>query len=121
MTKESDWQAESELALDCIRSYPAGIAQSDLWREINLDSRECSRILKRLEDEGLIERTELKKDGIRTYLVKPAHKSVKSTDLSLLMAGDAIIPCVACDEECEATKCPMLEDWIYELVFSEMD
>ncbi|MDO5844354.1 MAG: MarR family transcriptional regulator [Methanocorpusculum sp.] len=119
MTKETE-QEQNELALKCIRSYPEGIAQSDLWKEIDVDSRTCSRILKRLETDGLIERFEYKKDKTRTYLIKPAKKSAVF-DVSLLMAGDKIIPCVACDEECDVSKCPMLEDWVYELVFSEME
>jgi hypothetical protein len=48
-------------------------------------------------------------------------KTEKTIDPMLLMAGEAIVPCVACDEECNVEHCKMLEDWVYELVFSEME
>ena len=121
MTKETEAQEQNDLALNCIKAHAEGIAQSDLWKEIDVDSRTCSRILKRLEDAGLIQRTEFKKDKSRTFLIKAVKKASDKFDVSLLMAGDTIIPCVACEEECDVSKCSMLEDWVYELVFTEME
>lgn len=103
-----------------IREKPDGAYQSELWKDLGVDSRTCSRILKKLEDGGYIEREECKKDGTRTYLVRMV-KTEKTIDPMLLMTGEAIVPCVACDEECNVEHCKMLEDWVYELVFSEME
>ena len=112
---------ESEIAaLAIIRAKPEGILQSDLWKALDVDSRACSRILKKLEDGGFITRTDFRKDGCRTYLVQLVHKEVRIDPL-LLMAGDTIVPCVACDEECDVEHCKVLEDWVYELVFAEME
>jgi len=41
-------------ALKLIQSKPEGILQSELWKELGVDSRKCSRIVKKLEDSGLI-------------------------------------------------------------------
>jgi DNA-binding MarR family transcriptional regulator len=103
-----------------IRTKPDGTFQSELWKNLGVDSRTCSRILKKLEDGGYIEREECKKDGTRTYIVRIV-KTEKTINPMLLMAGKTIVPCVACDEECDVEHCKMLEDWMYELVFSEMD
>ena len=55
-----------EEALKVIQSKPEGVLQSELWKILDVDSRKCSRIVKKLVDTGLIERTEFKKDGIKT-------------------------------------------------------
>ncbi|MEM4946098.1 MAG: winged helix-turn-helix transcriptional regulator, partial [Archaeoglobaceae archaeon] len=34
------------------------ILQKDLWKELKIDSSKCSRILRKLEKEGLIRRVE---------------------------------------------------------------
>lgn len=114
-TEELAQKAERVLAF--LKKSPEGILQSDLWKELEMDSRTCSRILKNLEEAGDVSR-EAVKGG--TFLVKWVKKE-KTIDPMLLMAGDAILPCVACTEECDVPSCKMLEDWIYELVFAEME
>ncbi|MBP7145608.1 MAG: winged helix-turn-helix transcriptional regulator, partial [Methanoculleus sp.] len=47
---------QEEEALKVIQSSRQGVLQSDLWKELEIDSRKCSRIVKRLLDAGLIER-----------------------------------------------------------------
>ncbi len=71
--------------LKLIQSRPEGVLQSDLWKELGVDSRKCSRIVKKLEDSGLIERVEFKKDGIKTYLLRAKRMPVNPKDL---LAGD---------------------------------
>ncbi len=91
-----------------------GIIQSNLWKELEIDSKTCSKVLRVLEDTKRI--TRKKEKG--TYLVK--GKIVpKKFNSSLLMAGNSIVPCVACMEECDVPTCKLLEDWLYDLVFSE--
>lgn len=118
MTSSTEELAQkAEQALTFIKNHPDGIVQSELWKELGIDSRTCSRILKHLEDEGRIMRQAAKGN---TFLVSWV-KTDKKIDLMLIMAGDAILPCVACTEECDVPSCKMLEDWIYELVFAEME
>lgn len=92
-----------------------GVLQSALWKELDIDSRTCSRIVTELETAGRITREKVK----GTYLIRGVEQK-KKINAQLLMAGDSIVPCVACTEECDIPSCKMLEDWIYELVFSEI-
>ncbi|HJJ41736.1 MAG TPA: winged helix-turn-helix transcriptional regulator [Methanocorpusculum sp.] len=120
MMSTEEQEQEINSILEVIKSKPDGIAQSELWKELGIDSKKCSRILKKLEDDKLIKREKYRLGSVSTYLV--TYLSVpKKVDTMLLMAGDSIVPCVACSEECDVLNCQMLEDWIYELVFSEIE
>ncbi len=100
-----------------IKGHREGVLQSELWKMLEIDSRTCSRILKILEEEGKIAREKVKGNTYNITAVN--HERV--IDSALLMAGESIVPCVACTEECDVPNCKLLEDWIYELVFSEME
>ena len=54
-----------EEGLKLIQSRPEGVLQSELWKELGVDSRKCSRIVKKLEECGLIERVSSRKTGSR--------------------------------------------------------
>ena len=99
-------------ALKLIQSNDEGILQSDLWKELGVDSRKCSRIVKKLEEGGLIERIGFKKDGINTYLLRCRQMPVNPCDL---LAGDELIPCICCELECVVEECHPLMDWMYQL------
>ena len=99
-------------ALRLIQSKPEGILQSVLWKELGVDSRKCSRIVKRLEDSGLIERVDFKREGIKTYLLRARQQPVNPSDL---LAGDELIPCIGCELECVVEECHPLMDWMYQL------
>ena len=98
-------------ALKLIQSKPEGILQSELWKELGVDSRKCSRIVKKLEESGLIDRSEFKKDGIKTYLLRAKQMPVNPSDL---LAGDELIPCINCELECIVEECHPLMDWMYQ-------
>lgn len=99
-------------ALKLIQSKPEGILQSELWKELGVDSRKCSRIVKKLEESGLINREDFKKDGIKTYLLRAKQQPVNPGDL---LAGDELIPCIGCELECIVEECHPLMDWMYQL------
>jgi len=101
-----------EEGLKLIQSRPEGFLQSELWKELGVDSRKCSRIVKKLEDNGLINRIEYKKDGVKTYLLRARRQPVNPGDL---LAGDELIPCIGCDLECMVKECHPLMDWMYQL------
>ena len=107
-----------EEALKLIQSKPEGVLQSELWKELGVDSRKCSRIVKKLEELGLIERVEFKKEGIKTYLLKSKKQPVNPCDL---MAGEELIPCIGCEEECIVFECHRLMDWMYQLAIIEAE
>ena len=102
--------------LKLIQSRPEGVLQSDLWKELGVDSRKCSRIVKKLEESGLIERLEFKKDGIKTYLLRSRQQPVNPSEL---LAGDELIPCIGCELECVVEECHPLMDWMYQLAIVE--
>lgn len=104
-------------ALKVIQSRPEGVLQSELWKLLNIDSRKCSRVVRRLADAGLIDRIEFREEGIKTYRLKARQQAA---DPSLLLAGDELIPCIACELDCNVEQCPLLMDWMYELAIAEM-
>jgi Lrp/AsnC family leucine-responsive transcriptional regulator len=101
-----------EEAFKLIQSRPEGVLQSELWKELGVDSRKCSRIVKKLDENGLIDRVEYRKDGIKTYLLRAKSKPVNPCDL---LAGDELIPCIGCDLECIVEECHPLMDLMYQL------
>lgn len=130
MAKTVDYTELDAAAMEIISSSQKGVLQNDLWKELTISSRDCTRLILRLQEEGLVTRTEDKNKGSRTYRITAVTKTVpkkeivepvKETDNTmLLMAGDTIVPCVACTEECNVEECPLLEEWVYELAFSEI-
>ena len=45
----------AEEALKVIQSHPDGVLQSELWKLLDIDSRKCSRVVKKLVDDELVE------------------------------------------------------------------
>lgn len=103
-------------ALKAIKSSPDGILQSELWKELDVDSRKCSRIVKKLLESESVERIEYRQDGIKTYRLIVRKGPI---DPGFLMAGDELIPCVACELECVIEECPYLLDWMYQLAIAD--
>ncbi len=102
------------------------ILQKDLWKELNIDSSKCSRILRKLEKEGLIKRIEVVVNGVKTFKIVPAGAEVeeKKEELSLkeilerIEEVSALPPCFSCLElDCEAIRCLKLEIWFLRRVF----
>ncbi len=102
------------------------ILQKDLWKELNIDSSKCSRILRKLEKEGLIKRVEVVVNGVKTFKIVPADAEVeeKKEELSLkeilerLEEVSALPPCFGClERDCEAVRCLKLEIWFLKRVF----
>ena len=108
----------SEEALKVIQAKPEGVLQSELWKTLDVDSRKCSRIVKKLIDSGLIERAEFKKDGIKTYILRATRRPL---DTNQILAGEELIPCIGCDEECIVIECHRLMDWMYQLAIIEVE
>jgi DNA-binding Lrp family transcriptional regulator len=105
-----------EQALRIIQSSREGVLQSELWKVLGVDSRKCSRIVKKLLDSGLVERVEFKGDGIKTYTLRAVKKSVRP---ALILAGGELVPCICCDRECVVNSCNLLLDWMYQLAIEE--
>ncbi len=105
-----------ERALRAIQAEREGVLQSELWKILSIDSRKCSRVVKKLLDEDLIERVEHKGEGIKTYRLRAKEQALRP---DLILAGGEIIPCISCDQECVVEDCHLLVDWIYQLAIDE--
>jgi len=103
-------------AIAVISESENGVLQSELWKILGVDSRKCSRIVKKLLDMNRVERIEHRQDGIKTYRLIACRGPV---DPNLLLAGADLIPCVACELECNAEECALLLDWMYQLAIYE--
>jgi len=107
-----------DVTFKLIHSHPEGVLQSELWKLLKIDSRKCSRVVKKMLDADRITRVEYKKNGVKTFLLKAKKIAV---DPNLLIAGDDLIPCINCEEECSVEDCPYLMDWMYQLAIEEFE
>jgi DNA-binding Lrp family transcriptional regulator len=90
-----------------------GILQSQLWKELNLTSRDGSRLAIRLEKRGMIRRERVLENGRWTYRLYPIRMPIKTTSIR-----DS--PCLTCKviEQCSNEGkvtpkiCGMLEEWV---------
>ena len=91
-----------------------GIHQSELWKELDVSSRTGSRIVDRLLDAELIERTETMYNGRKTY-----YLTLTDTDLDyrLLMAGDMLSPFIGADDV--DSQSDVFTQWVMNLQYNQ--
>ena len=106
-----------EEAYNIIRRHKDGVFQNVIWKELNIDSRKCSRIIKKLLDKDLIIREVGVSNGARTYLLK-AKEDVKEK-YDLLLAGNMFSSCTGCTGDCSPEYCGRLSEWIGSLIEEE--
>lgn len=75
MNRNEDLSPDEERAFDLIRSND-GILQSDLWKELDMNSRKGSRLARSLVEKELIEREETVANGRTTYRLELTGGSV---------------------------------------------
>ncbi len=96
-----------------LESGDGGILQSELWKKLNLTSRDGSRIATRLEKRKLIQRKKVLEEGRWTYRLKPLV-----IPLSIESIADA--PCITCpfyykcyeDGSVSPRTCTKIERWV---------
>jgi hypothetical protein len=96
-----------------------GIVQSKLWKELDLNSRDGSRVAIRLEERALIKRKRFLDKGRWTYKLFPTKLPINTKSIELA-------PCLGCPVEhmCSIdgiyspNNCGLVEDWIM-ISFSE--
>ena len=102
------------------------ILQKDLWKELKIDTSKCSRVLRRLEKEGLIKRIDVVVNGVRTFKIVPADAKVKGEKEELSLKGvlegneevSFLPPCFGClERDCEEIGCLKLEIWFLRKLF----
>ncbi len=100
--------------LKLIKSKKSGILQNELWKTAKIDSSKCSRIVAKLEKEGLITREQDSSKGMKTFLIKAIEKKEeKEKDFKLLQTKDMFSPCTGCSMECVPEQCIRLSEWVY--------
>jgi hypothetical protein len=112
---EANLSEEEREALALIRES-GGIHQSDFWKELDISSRQGSRIAERLADADLIKRTDTVYQGHNTYYLEPAARDL---NFALLMAGDMLSPFIG-EEEVDP-RSDALSQWIMNLAYEEYE
>lgn len=90
-----------------------GVLQSIVWKDLNLSSRDGSRLVIRLERRGMIRREKVLEDGRWTYKLTPLRVPVQIKSIEA-------VPCITCPYEakCSLTgvvsplSCPWITDWV---------
>jgi DNA-binding MarR family transcriptional regulator len=106
-----------EETYDIIKKHTEGIFQNVIWKELQIDSRKCSRIIKKLLDKDLIIREVGVSNGARTYLLRAKEEIKEKYDL--LLAGEMFSACTGCTCDCEPEYCGRLSEWIGKLMEEE--
>jgi DNA-binding Lrp family transcriptional regulator len=106
-----------EEAYNIIRRHKEGVFQNVIWKELDIDSRKCSRIIKKLLDRDLIIREVGVSNGARTYLLKAKEEVKEKYDL--LLSGEMFSSCTGCTFDCEPEYCGRLSEWIGNLMAKE--
>jgi len=105
-------------AYEVIRSAGSkGLLQSDLWRSLNTNSREGSRIASKLEKKGLVRRSKELYEGRWTYRLYVDEKPQASEVLWCTLNH---CPCFTCKNliQCgqgqtiSPMECSMLDQWL---------
>lgn len=100
-----------------------GIPQKDLWKKLGLDSRRGLKIIKKLEEQGLIEREQIVQRGRKTYILRPSQKLKRRIELPDFLDD---IPCFYCPNlhkcasgEVDFMSCPELRRWLEDAARTE--
>ena len=99
-----------------------GILQSELWKELDLTSRDGSRVAIRLEKRSLIRREKMLEKGRWTYKLFAVKLPVDTTTIERA-------PCLTCPVEhmCSLegsyspVSCNLIEDWLLASFESAVD
>lgn len=97
---------EQEL-LDAVKNE-GGLLQSKVWKEFDIDSKKASRVVRDLEDKGMIHRRSVVSNGSRTYLIEYREED---SPLETLFSGEQLSPCIDCSMECRPSTCDDLATW----------
>jgi DNA-binding MarR family transcriptional regulator len=114
---------DEDAILDIIKSRKDGILQNALWKVAGIDSRKCSRIVKKLLDKNLITRESAVSGGSRTYLIKVVEEVVPEKlwedSRRYLISNGLFSVCTGCTLECAPEYCEFLTEWIFNLLAEE--
>lgn len=75
MVSETELSRGEHRAFELIADSKDGLYQCELWKALNTDSRNGSKLAQSLAANGLIDRQEATHDGQRTYLLTSREES----------------------------------------------
>lgn len=101
-----------EKMLDLINAHSEGIIQSEIRKELGVDSKKCSRTVTKLMEQHLVRREPELANGRNTFRLYPIGFTGPSEKHKKLLAGGIFSPCTGCKYECYPETCYMLNDWI---------
>ena len=112
-TAEEELSEEERAGLALVRET-GGIHQSELWKELDVSSRQGSRIVDSLAEQDLVNREETVYEGHNTYYVSPTAMDL---EFALLMAGDMLSPFIG-EEEIDSQS-DAFSQWMMNLAYEE--
>ena len=112
---EAELSEEERAGLELVREE-GGIYQSDFWKELDVSSRQGSRIVESLVEKDLVEREQAVYQGHRTYFISVTARDL---DFSLLMAGDMLSPFIG--EEDVDPQSDAFSQWIMNLAYEDSE
>ena len=121
MAKGKNFAELEKRALELIKSK-GSILQSDLWKTLNLDSRDGSRLVLKLVKKGMVERELVQVNGRKTYKLTIKERRIIQRMKGLNVSLDSIIdiPCTTCKylQQCgpgnfySPSTCMWMDEWL---------
>jgi hypothetical protein len=90
------------------------IAQIEMRKALGLSSQEGSELIGHMLKDKLINRTIIKIEGKRTFLLERRNGNGHSekTDYSALLSKGKFSPCSGCEKDCVPANCKQLVEWV---------
>lgn len=116
--EQNDFTDNEMQLIEAIKNK-SGILQSEISDEVSYTARTVSRLVRKMEEEGVITRNKIVHEGSQTYELSLTEEAQDvfgdELDYSLLMAGDMISPLVT-DDDLDPIESEQFGRWIMELV-----
>ncbi len=121
MAKGKNFAELEKKALELIKSK-GSILQSDLWKILNLDSRDGSRLVLKLVKKGMVERELVQVNGRKTYKLTIKERRIiqRMKGLHISLESTLDVPCTTCKflQQCgpgnfySPATCTWMDDWL---------
>ncbi len=107
-------------AIELLKQNRDGMLQTDLWKSLNITSREGSRLVLRLMRRGLVKREEVTVGNRKTYKVYLVETAGAQLRILVDVSSIIDIPCTKCLylNDCghggfyDPSNCALLEAWL---------
>ena len=100
---------ESDI-MEYLKTHNGSALQRDISENLNIDRSRCSKMVVKLEKNGMVKREWTKVNGSRTYLITYTGKRDRYYEL---LSDGVIAPCAGCNEDCFPDSCMDLEHWLF--------